>query len=251
MQRRRRNITKCRNLARIGRICLECAAIFSHLPLTIRCRLGDYTRAMMIKRILTICAAAGCLAAAAGARSRWRSRAIRRPRARSIRPRRPGCLSAGGYPADYRRGPRPPDFDALDDDEGPNGSSTALPPPGPVLSPDDPRYGRPMGAPPVYSDRGVPTGPVLSPDDPRYGRPAGPPPVIYSDRPGGDAATDLFGPRQRRQSRSRIRLHLSRRRQSRLASARGCRGSDRSHRCDAAAAGARWQADGAVGAAAG
>ena len=94
-------------------------------------------------------------------------------------------------------------------------SSTALPPPGPVLSPDDPRYGRPAGAPvysdrgapmptgpilspddprygrpagaPVYSDRGapMPTGPVLSPDDPRYGRPAGPPPVIYADRPAG------------------------------------------------------------------
>jgi lipoprotein-anchoring transpeptidase ErfK/SrfK len=28
----------------------------------------------------------------------------------------------------------------------------------------------------------MPTGPILSPDDPRYGRPAGPPPVIYSDR---------------------------------------------------------------------
>jgi len=52
---------------------------------------------------------------------------------------------------------------------------------GPVLSPDDPRYGRPMGAPPVYSDRG----PILSPDDPRYGRRDDPPPVIYSDRPGG------------------------------------------------------------------
>ena len=31
----------------------------------------------------------------------------------------------------------------------------------------------------------MPTGPVLSPDDPRYGRPAGPPAVIYGDRPGG------------------------------------------------------------------
>jgi lipoprotein-anchoring transpeptidase ErfK/SrfK len=55
-----------------------------------------------------------------------------------------------------------------------------------VLSPDDPRYGRPYGAPPVYSDRGVPTGPILSPNDPRYGRPDGPPPVIYSDRANGD-----------------------------------------------------------------
>src|SRR6202022_4014980 len=85
-----------------------------------------------------------------------------------------------------RRAPGAPDFDALEDDEGPNAqSSTALPPPGPVLAPDDPRYGRPDGARPVYSDQGVPTGPVLSPDDPRYGRPDGPPPVIYSDRPAG------------------------------------------------------------------
>jgi hypothetical protein len=30
---------KCSNLAREGPICLECAAIFGHLPLTIRCRL--------------------------------------------------------------------------------------------------------------------------------------------------------------------------------------------------------------------
>src|SRR5260221_6347324 len=96
------------------------------------------------------------------------------------------------------------DFDALEDADAPT-NSAALPPPGPaddprygrpagapvysdrgvptgpVLSPDDPRYGRPAGAPPVYSDRGVPTGPILSPDDPRYGRPAGAPPV-YSDR---------------------------------------------------------------------
>ena len=75
---------------------------------------------------------------------------------------------------DERRGVGVPDYDALEDDEAPNAqSSTALPPPGPVLSPNDPRYGRP-----VYSDRGppVPTGPILSPDDPRYGRP------VYSDR---------------------------------------------------------------------
>jgi len=30
-----------------------------------------------------------------------------------------------------------------------------------------------------------PQGPVMSPDDPRYGRPPGPPPVIYADRPPG------------------------------------------------------------------
>ena len=76
-----------------------------------------------------------------------------------------------------------PDFDALDDDDTPlSQNPTALPPPGqgrapqgPVLSPDDPRYGRPAA-------NAVPLGPVLSPNDPRYGQPAGPP-VIYSDRP--------------------------------------------------------------------
>ncbi|MGH6778300.1 MAG: L,D-transpeptidase family protein [Bradyrhizobium sp.] len=30
-----------------------------------------------------------------------------------------------------------------------------------------------------------PTGPILSPDDPRYGRPAGPPPIIYANTPAG------------------------------------------------------------------
>src|SRR5699024_2186038 len=81
----------------------------------------------------------------------------------------------GGYATDERRRPGEPDFDALDDDDdAPNGqNAAALPPPGPVLSPSDPRYGRPAAAP-VSSDRGapIPTGPVLSPDDPRYGRPA-------------------------------------------------------------------------------
>ena len=129
----------------------------------------------MIKRILTICAAV-----AAGAAATSLASAQNYPQ-----PRDPAYSAAPPpYPTDYRSGQRPPDFDQLDDEDGPG--STALPPPGPVLSPDDPRYGRPMGAPPLYNaDRGAPTGPVLSPDDPRYGRPAGPPPVIYSDRPGG------------------------------------------------------------------
>ena len=141
----------------------------------------------MIKRILTICAAV--TAGAAGT-----SLAL----AQQGSPVPPGAVYStapqpylpGGYPADYRRTPRVPDFDPLEDDEAPNAQSwTALPPPGPVLSPDDPRYGRPLGAPPVYSDRGAPTGPILSPDDPRYGRPDGPPPVIYSDRPSGAPQT--------------------------------------------------------------
>jgi lipoprotein-anchoring transpeptidase ErfK/SrfK len=131
---------------------------------------------MMIKRTLTICAAM-CAALAAGAAGTSLALAQGYPPGAGYSPYPPG-----GYPADYRRGPGAPDFDSLDDEDGPNAqSSTALSPPGPVLSPDDPRYGRPMGAPPVYSDRGAPTGPVLSPDDPRYGRPMGAPPV-YSDR---------------------------------------------------------------------
>src|SRR5450756_391935 len=134
---------------------------------------------MMNKRILTICAAV--VAGAAGT-----SLAL----AQGYPPVSPGTAYStapqpyppGGYPApaDYRRAPGGPDFDSLEDDEGPNAQSS-LPPPGPVMSPDDPRYGRPTGAPPVYSDRAMPTGPILSPDDPRYGRPAGAPPV-YSDR---------------------------------------------------------------------
>ncbi|MDB5606560.1 MAG: hypothetical protein JWP25_3460 [Bradyrhizobium sp.] len=132
----------------------------------------------MIKRTLTICAAvSAALAAGAAGTSLALAQGYSVPPGAVYSPYPPG-----GYPADYRRGPGAHDFDALEDDEAPDAqSSTALPPPGPVLSPDDPRYGRPMGAPPVYSDRGAPTGPVLSPDDPRYGRPMGAPPV-YSDR---------------------------------------------------------------------
>ena len=133
----------------------------------------------MIKRILTICAAV-----AAGAAGTTLASAQGYPVSPgSVYSTAPQPYVPGGYPADYRRAPGAPDFDALEDDEAPNAqSSTALPPPGPVMSPDDPRYGRPYGAPPVYTERGVPTGPILSPDDPRYGRPDGPPPVIYSDR---------------------------------------------------------------------
>ena len=142
--------------------------------------LGVYTKAMMISRILTICATAA--ACAAGTTLAFAQQGYPVPPG-SVYSTAPGPYQQGVYVGDDRRAM--PDFDALDDDEAPNAQhSTALPPPGPVMSPDDPRYGRPMGAP-VYSDRNMPTGPVMSPDDPRYGRPAGPPPVIYSDRPPG------------------------------------------------------------------
>ena len=139
----------------------------------------------MIKRILTLSAALSA-SLAAGAAGTSLAQAQGYPQGYPVPPGAvyspaPQPYSPGGYPSDYRRGPAPQDFDALEDDEAPNAqSSTALPPPGPVLSPADPRYGRP-----VYSDRAAPQGPILSPDDPRYGRPDGPPPVIYSDRPAG------------------------------------------------------------------
>jgi lipoprotein-anchoring transpeptidase ErfK/SrfK len=168
---------------------------------------------MMITRILTVWAAVAAGSVAAASLALAQSYPQPPGPAYSTAPQ---AYPPGGYPADYRRAPGAPDFDSLEDDEAPNAqSSTALPPPGPVLSPDDPRYGRPAGAAPVYSDRAAPTGPilspddprygrpagapaaysdrnaptgpVLSPDDPRYGRPAGPPPVIYADRPAGSA----------------------------------------------------------------
>src|SRR6202171_4018144 len=173
---------------RISRICLECAAIFGHLPLTVRCRLGVYTRAMMIKRILTICAV---VTAGAAASSLALAQGYPVPPA-TVYSAAPQPYPPGGYPPDYRRAPGEPDVDLLEDDEAPNAqSSMALPPPGPVLSPDDPRYERPLGAAPVYSDRGVPPGRILSPDDPRYGRPEGARPV-YSDR--GAPAGPILSP---------------------------------------------------------
>jgi lipoprotein-anchoring transpeptidase ErfK/SrfK len=132
---------------------------------------------MMIKAILTTCAA---VAAGAAGTSFVLAQGYPVPPAGAYSTA-PQPYLPGGYQADHRRAPAAPDFDALEDDEAPDAlSSTALPPPGPVLSPGDPRYGRPDNSRPVYSDRAVPTGPILSPDDPRYGRPAGAP--VYSDR---------------------------------------------------------------------
>ncbi|MDO9560446.1 MAG: L,D-transpeptidase [Bradyrhizobium sp.] len=163
---------------------------------------------MMIKRILTICAA---MAAGAAGTSLGISLALAQGYSQppgSLYSASPAPYPPGGYIVDERRAPGAPDFDALDDDDDAPGATALSPPgpaiapvdprygrpdsrpvysdraPGPILSPDDPRYGRPAGPPAViYSDRTP--GPILSPDDPRYGRPAGPPPVIYSDRPGG------------------------------------------------------------------
>jgi lipoprotein-anchoring transpeptidase ErfK/SrfK len=145
--------------------------------------LGVYTKAMMNNRILTICAAIA--AGMAGTSLAHAQQGYPAPPGQ-VYSTAPGPYVPGGYATDERRRPGEPDFDALDDDDdAPNGqNAAALPTPGPVMSPSDPRYGRPAAGP-VYSDRGapMPTGPILSPDDPRYGRPAGPPPVIYGDRP--------------------------------------------------------------------
>ena len=139
----------------------------------------------MSNRILTICAAVSAVLAAEAVGTSLAS-------AQSYPPPGPVYSPApqrypSGYPGDYRAPPRPMEYDVLDDDEGPNGLPPpgAMPPPGsrrpvysdqgPILSPDDPRYGRPAGPPPTYSDRG----PVMSPDDPRYGRPM-PPPGVYT-----------------------------------------------------------------------
>jgi lipoprotein-anchoring transpeptidase ErfK/SrfK len=85
----------------------------------------------------------------------------------------------GAYPPAYRA--PAPNVDVLEDDDTmPQGAvppatnqANALPPPGPILSPDDPRYAR--GLPPSAP---MPQGPVVSP----YGQPTPPPAVIYSDR---------------------------------------------------------------------
>jgi lipoprotein-anchoring transpeptidase ErfK/SrfK len=148
---------------------------------------------MMNNRILTICAAIA--AGMAGTSLAHAQQGY--PAPGQVYSTAPGPYVPGGYATDERRGPGQPDFDALDDDDAPNGqNAVALPPPGPVMSPSDPRYGRPAGAP-VYSDRRapMPTGPVLSPDDPRYGRPAGPPAVIYADRPPGGSQQPIYSDR--------------------------------------------------------
>ncbi len=195
--------------------------------------LGVYTKAMMNNRTLTISAAiAAALAGTSLAHAQQGYPAQGQVYqgqsypAQAYPGQAQGQYVPGGYATDERRGPGEPDFDALDDDDAPNGqNAAALPPPGPVMSPSDPRYGRPAGAP-VYSDRGVPaptgpilspddprygrtapaqvysdrgaptpTGPVLSPDDPRYGRPAGPPAVIYGDRSPGSQQQPAYSDR--------------------------------------------------------
>ena len=106
--------------------------------------LGVYTKAMMINRILTICAA---IAAGMAGTSLAHAQQGYPAAPGQVYSTAPGPYVPGGYATDERRGPGEPDFDALDDDDAPNGqNAAALPPPGPVLSPSDPRYGRPAAS---------------------------------------------------------------------------------------------------------
>ncbi len=94
----------------------------------------------------------------------------------------PAPVPPGGYAQDYRRGPpgQPQDFDALeDDDDLPSGSTArgnaALPPPGPVMSPNDP-------APPPQAREGSRPNTVMAslpPDEqPETGKPKELPPHL-------------------------------------------------------------------------
>jgi lipoprotein-anchoring transpeptidase ErfK/SrfK len=113
----------------------------------------------------------------------------------------PASQQGAGYSPtleNYRGAPNQaddmPNFDDADDvPAARHGNSTALSSPGPILSPDDPRYGRPAGSPQVYSHQAAPQGPVMSPDDPRYGRPYSPSPA-YSDRGNSGYGSDGMRP---------------------------------------------------------
>jgi lipoprotein-anchoring transpeptidase ErfK/SrfK len=100
-----------------------------------------------------------------------------------------------GAPADYRDNRSVPDFDRLDEDD----RGAGLPPPG---YQQQPNYQQSAPSQQTYQQPGLdPRGPVMSPDDPRYGRPTvytqpassdrGPAP-IYSERgpPQGADYTD-------------------------------------------------------------
>jgi lipoprotein-anchoring transpeptidase ErfK/SrfK len=116
-----------------------------------------YKRGMMFNRLSSTFATAFAVSAVAGLACAPQALAQSYPP--------PPGYSQPLQPAPYGGDGRGmPDFDRLDDD----GGAQALSPPGyqqqaapqaplplgPVLSPDDPRYGQPMAVPPAYSDRG-------------------------------------------------------------------------------------------------
>ena len=131
-----------------------------------------YTGIMILKRVLMGCA---ILAASVAAMPLASAQNYPPPPGYSGSLEPAPYSQSGSYAVDPRRAP---DFDALEDDEGPGRpGSTALSTPG------YPQPGYPQGGPPpqVVNRQPLPQGPVLSPDDPRYGRPPGAPP-LYSDR---------------------------------------------------------------------
>src|SRR5258708_3915662 len=182
-------------LGRIWRICLEGAVIFGHLPLTVRSRLGVYTRAMMIKRILTICAA---VTAGAAATSLALAQGYPPIPPAVVYSTAPQPYLPGGYPADYRRARGVPDFDPLEDDEAPDGQIwTTLPPLPPCCGLS--AGGAPCGA------GGAPGRPPRRggcPGSPPSGRPGGPGGAVLDrgppPRPGASAGCPALGPPARR-----------------------------------------------------
>src|SRR5215213_2293892 len=89
--------------------------------------LGDYTRTMMIKRILMASAVAAAAAAGTSVAQAQQGYPISPG---SVYSATPAPYPPGGYIADDRRQPPgAPDFDALDDDEMPNAQSSSVLPP--------------------------------------------------------------------------------------------------------------------------
>jgi len=76
---------------------------------------------MMIKRILTICAA---VTAGAAGTSLALAQGYPVPPA-PVYSTAPQPYPRGGYPADYRRAPDAADLDLMDDDEAPNAQSSS------------------------------------------------------------------------------------------------------------------------------
>src|SRR3981189_102038 len=108
--------------------CLECAAILRHLAVNDPVSAWGYTRAMMIKRILTILATVAVSAAGP-------SLAVAQGYSQAPTYSRDPNYPPGGYPADYRDAREAaPDFGALEDDRAPPGQGSVAPsPPGPTL----------------------------------------------------------------------------------------------------------------------
>src|SRR3954463_15055 len=106
-----------------SQICLECAAILRHQAVNDPVSAWGYTRAMMIKRILTVLATV-----AAGTAGTSLALAQVYPQTPGASYSRDPNYPPGGYRADYRD-PRaaPPALDALEDDEAtPGQGSIAL-----------------------------------------------------------------------------------------------------------------------------